>query len=318
LTRNLILLATVAALSISVKTTAAQGLLPSPYGPEDQAGASNLITPEKALQAAGLITQGRIYPLSRIYETEMPMFGRRVFALRGTGGIAGGPLGQNQAIWNDEFIATEIGQIGTQFDGLGHVGIRTSEGDLYYNNIRGEDLHGPGGLLKLGVEHVKPFFTRGVLVDIERYKGEMMDAGYEVTLDDILGALEQQGIDPDSISSGDVVLFHTGWGALWKVDNVRFASGEPGIGMEAAVWLGEKGVSMVGADTWGMEAVPNPDGVSAFPVHQEFLVRRGIFIMENVATEDLAADGVYEFAFSFAPMKIKGATGVPGNAMAIR
>jgi kynurenine formamidase len=318
LTRNLILLATVAALSISVETTAAQGLLPSPYGPEDQAGASNLITPEKALQAAGLITQGRIYPLSRIYETEMPMFGRRVFALRGTGGIAGGPLGQNQAIWNDEFIATEIGQIGTQFDGLGHVGIRTSEGDLYYNNIRGEDLHGPGGLLKLGVEHVKPFFTRGVLVDIERYKGEMMDAGYEVTLDDILGALEQQGIDPDSISSGDVVLFHTGWGALWKVDNVRFASGEPGIGMEAAVWLGEKGVSMVGADTWGMEAVPNPDGVSAFPVHQEFLVRRGIFIMENVATEDLAADGVYEFAFSFAPMKIKGATGVPGNAMAIR
>jgi kynurenine formamidase len=313
-----ITLMTATALAFGIASAGAQEILPSPFGPDDQAGASNLITPEKALQAAALITQGDIYPLARIYETEMPMFGRRVFALRGTGGIAGGPVGENQAIWNDEFIATEIGQIGTQFDGLGHVGIRTSEGDLYYNNVRGEDIHGPGGLLKLGVEHVKPFFTRGVLVDIESYKGEMMDAGYEVSLDDVLGALQQQGVDPDSISSGDIVLFHTGWSALWNVDNVRFASGEPGIGMEAAMWLADKGVAMVGADTWAVEVVPNPDGVSAFPVHQEFLVRRGIFIMENVATEDLAADGVYEFAFSFAPMRIKGATGVPGNAMAIR
>ncbi len=306
------------ALAVSLGTAGAQEQLASRHGAGDQAGASNLITAEKVRQASALIKEGKTYPLARTYEAKMPLFGARVFALRATSGLAGGPAGDNQVIWNDDFLATEIGQVGTQFDGLGHIGIRTKDGDRYYGGVRGDELHGPAGLERLGIEHVKPFFTRGILVNLEAYKGKMLESGYEVTVDDIRGALKRQGFDAETISSGDVVLLHTGYGALWGKENARFNAGIPGIGLEAARWLASKGVAIVGADTWGVEVVPNPDPKLAFIVHQELITRNGIFLHENVATERLAADNVTEFAYSFAPMPIKGATGAPGNALAIR
>jgi hypothetical protein len=256
-----------AALTLSISSADAQERLTSKHGPGDQAGASNLITPDKVKQASGLIKEGKTYPLARTYEAKMPLFGARVFALRATGGLAGGPAGDNKVIWNDDFLATEIGQVGTQFDGLGHIGIRTAEGDRYYNGVKGEELHGPAGLEKLGIENVKPFFTRGILVNLEAYKGKMLDLGYEVTVDDIKGALQKQGFDAETISPGDVVLLHTGWGSLWGKENAKFNSGEPGIGLEAGRWLAGKGVAVVGADTWAVEVVPNPDSKLAFIVH---------------------------------------------------
>jgi kynurenine formamidase len=75
---------------------------------------------------------------------------------------------------------------------------------------------------------------------------------------------------------------------------------------------------MVCADSWGVEVVPNPDESLAFPVHQLILPKNGIYILENIITEELAMDKVYEFAFVFAPLRIKGATGSPGNPIAIR
>ena len=69
---------------------------------------------------------------------------------------------------------------------------------------------------------------------------------------------------------------------------------------------------------WAVEVVPNPDASLAFPVHQLFLPRNGIYIFENLATEDLARDSAYEFAFFFAPLRLKGASGSPGNPLAIR
>jgi kynurenine formamidase len=288
------------------------------WGAEDQAGASNTQTPDKAKQAASLITEGKTYPLARTLEPEMPLFGSRVFALRGTGGLAGGPAGDNQVIWNDDFLATEIGQVGTQFDGLGHIGIHDDHGGQFYGGRSAQDVLGPTGLKALGIEQVKPFFTRGVLIDVEGLRGAMLDSGDEVTVEDLTSAMQRQGIDPDSISEGDVVLIHTGWGSLWKQDNERFNSGAPGIGMEAARWLADKGVAIVGSDTWPVEVVPNPNADQVFPVHQELLARNGIFLLENVATERLKEAGVNEFAFSYAPAPIKGGTGAPGNALAIR
>lgn len=317
--KNLLVTTCLATALLASAASAQDAVAPAQWGADDQAGASNSQTPDKAKQAADLITEGRVIPLARTYEAGMPLFGDRAFALRGTGGLAGGPVGDNGVVWNDDFLATEIGQVGTQFDGLGHIGVHDAEeGAVFYGGRKSGDVHGSYGLKALGMEHVKPFFTRGVLVDLEGYKDGMLDAGYEVTVADIEGALEQQGIDPASISEGDVVLLHTGWGSLWMEDNERFNSGEPGLGIEAGEWLAEKGVAIVGADTWAVEVVPNPDSNQAFPVHQLFLARNGIFIHENVATERLKEAGVFEFAYAFSPMPLKGGTGVPGNAMAIR
>lgn len=303
---------------MATSTFAADKWWPSKYGKDDQAGASNLITPEKIKQAAALIKEGKVYSLIRDLEKSMPMYGSRVFALRATGAPAGQPLGDNKAIWNDDFLATEIGQVGTQFDALGHFGKRTKDGDIYYNGVKGSELNGPFGLQRLGIENVKPYFTRGILVDVEAYKGKMLDKGYEVTVDDIKGALKKQGFDAETITSGDVVLIHTGWGRLWNVDNARFLSGEPGIGLAAAKWLVKKNVSVVGGDSTSMEVVPNPNKNQAYDVHHELLTYNGINIMECVATERLADDKVTEFAFSYTPVPIKGATGSFGNATAIR
>jgi kynurenine formamidase len=102
------------------------------------------------------------------------------------------------------------------------------------------------------------------------------------------------------------------------VDNAKFGASAPGIGLEAARYLVEREIVMIGADTWSMEVVPNPNPQLQFPVHQLLIPRNGIYIFENLATEELARDRVYEFAFFFAPLKLQGATGSPGNPLAVR
>ena len=303
-----------AALLAAAGFAQADGHLMSPYGPDDQAGASNLMTPEKALQAVSLMKTGTVVSLGRNYEPEMPLFGSRVFAVRGTGGLAGGPLASNNVIWMDDFLSTEIGQVGTQFDGLAHIGIGGDK-PMFYNETPASDVFGSYGVKKLGIEHLKPFFTRGVMIDMVALRGRNMELGEEITADDIKAALEKQGTAPPG--KGDVVVFHTGWGSHWIKDNAKFNSGCPGIGLSAAAYLGEAGIAIAGADTWPVEVVPNPDPNLAFPVHQELITKRGIFIHENLATERLAEQNVYEFAYIFAPMQTKGATGSPGAPLAV-
>ena len=92
------------------------------------------------------------------------------------------------------------------------------------------------------------------------------------------------------IKPGDAVFMQTGWGELWKKDNATFNGGAPGIGVEAAEWLIKKEISLVGADTWPVEVVPNPDKKLAFPVHQMLITRHGIFIHENLQFDSLVAD----------------------------
>jgi len=315
LNKPLVVIATSALLFGSSLTFAdGHAELKSPFGDGDQAGASNLMTPEKALQAVSLMKSGTVVSLGRTYEPDMPLFGSRVFAVRGTGGLAGGPLGDNNVIWMDDFLATEIGQVGTQFDGLAHIGIG-GEKSVFYGGVPAEDVIGSYGVNKLGMEHIKPFFTRGVLIDMVALKGEPMEAGEEITADDIKAALEKQGVDAPG--NGDMVAIHTGWGQHWITDNDKFNAGAPGIGLDAAAYLAEQGIVIAGSDTWPVEVVPNPDPNLAFPVHQELIAKRGIFIHENLATERLAEEGVYEFAYIFSPMPTKGATGSPGAPLAV-
>ena len=285
---------------------------PSQFGKDDQAGRSNLMTPDRVKSAMKLIRQGKTVSLARTYSSKMPLFGHRVFAVRGTGGLAGGPLGDNKVTWMDDTLTAEIGQVGTQFDGLGHIGI----GDKFYNGIPAKDIFGATGMKKLGMEHIKPFFTKGVLIDMVLYKGAPMDGGQEITVADMEGALKKQGLSADSIGEGDVVMFHTGWVRHWIKDNKTYNGAVPGIGIEAGRWLAKKGVVIVASDTWPVEVVPNPNPKMAFPVHQILITQNGIFIHENAATERLAAEKVYEFAYIFNPLAVEGGTGSPGNALA--
>lgn len=295
---------------ISYTQTEQDKWYPSEWGTQDQRGAANRITPQKIVEALRLVKEGKIYQLGRVYEQEMPLFGTRHYSLRIPQTF--GPLGKNNIYWHEEVVSGELGQIGTQFDGLGHVGI----GDLFYNGFDRRDFAKPEGLTKLGVENAGVFVTRGVLIDVAGYKGvERLEKGYEITDDDLKKALAKEGV---SLRSGDVVVTHTGWGSLWKKDNATYNSGEPGIGLAAGKYLVDQKIIMMGSDTWGIEVVPNPDPDLAFPVHQLFIVKNGIYNIENIITEELAKEKVYEFAFIYTPLRLKGATGSPGNPIAIK
>lgn len=300
----------------SAQISASGDIVPSEWGSADERGATNRITPQKVLEATQLIKEGRIYELGRVYEAGMPMFPGRHYSLTIPGSPTGGPGGKNNIVYHDEMVSGQIGQVGTQFDGLGHIGTRIDGEDVFFNGFKRSEFGAAGGLGKLGVENVGVFVTRGVLIDMAGFKGvDRLAVGTVITARDLQDALEQQRVE---ISEGDVVLIHTGHGALWMVDNEEYNRGAPGIGMEAALWLVDKKIVMTGADTWPVEVIPSEDSELVFPVHQELIARRGIYNLENLDLSELAADKVYEFAFMFAPVKFKGATGSPGNPIAIK
>lgn len=287
---------------------------PSKWGVEDQRGAANLMTPERVLEAAKLIRTGKVYQLGRVYERDMPTFPHRTFRL--TIPAFRRVRGDNNQVGRDEFFVGEIGQMGTQMDGLGHVGCRLPDGDTYYNGIKSSDMEDAYGLKKLGVENAGAFFTRGVLVDLLAVRRvDRLPVGHEISLAELQGALEAQ---KTKIQKGDVVLLRTGHGKLWKKDNETYNSGEPGIGLEAAKWLIKQDIAMVGADNWGIEVDPPPNKKRPIEVHQWMIAKSGIYFLEDLNLEELAANQAYEFAFSFAPLKLQGATGSPGNPIAVR
>lgn len=289
---------------------------PSEWGADDQRGAANRLGPDKVLAAKDLIRTGKVYQLGRLYEQDMPIPGKRHYSLTIPGRPTGGPTGKNRIVHNDELISGEIGQIGTQFDGLGHVGVRVGAEDVFYNGNKLSEFGDTYGLKKLGVENAGAFFMRGILLDVAAVKQERsLPIGYVITPEDLEKALK---LAKAEIRPGDAVLINTGHGFWWKRDNKKFQDGEPGIGLAAGRWLSERKVTLVGSDNWAVEVVPSQDPDRPFEVHQWLLTRHGIYLLENLDLSELAQDRVYEFAFVFAPLRLKGATGSPGNPLAIR
>jgi kynurenine formamidase len=262
--------------------------------------------------------------MGQVYEKGMPIFGDRTYALHIPGAPTyNQPFGSNMLIGNDEFICAEIGQVGTQFDGLTHIGTRMTMADgatqdVYYNGFTGDEILGTYGMRELGIEKIKPIVTRGVLIDIAGYKGvERLPNGYEVSVADVRGALEKQGLSEDGLREGDALFFRYGWSQLWG-EPERYNDSPAGIGLEVARWVARNNATMIGSDSWTSEVVPNPNPELVFPVHQELLVKNGIFNLENLRLEELAAEETWEFLFVFSPVPFKGATGSPGRPIAIR
>jgi kynurenine formamidase len=285
----------------SWRPPAADVRCPSAWGAGDERGAANTVTPERVVAAARLIRTGEVIELGRVLAADMPVNPGRSFNLYTK--RTNGPLGTNKRYSNEEVVTTEIGQVGTQFDMLSHQGID----GLFYNCVKIDEVASRNGFSKLGVEKIGGLFARGVLVDVAALKGvQMLASDYEIQVADLESALAREHV---TLAAGDAVLIHTGWGRLWGVDNTKYVTSSPGIGIAAAEWLAKQHVLLIGADTGPVEILPNPDKQLDLPVHQIALVVNGIFLLENLKLDQLAAKSLYEFALVLEPLKLRGGTG---------
>ena len=267
-----------------------------------------------ALEAAKLVKTGKTYSLGITVNTTTPAYPPRTCSIYivqpGQTGSAEG-LGPTKTTYNDDILNCWTG-IGTQLDGLGHIGV----GDRYYNGNKWQEFAQIGGLKKLGADKVPPMVTRGVLLDMAAHYGvDVVKEGTAFNKAEIEAVAKKQGVE---IRQGDVVIFHTGWLSLIEKDPKRYGSVEPGLGRDGARYLVGKGVVAVGADTWGLEAIPFEQCAGVFEVHQILLPMNGTYILENVNTAELAKDKAWEFLFVLGQNKYQGAVQSMINPVAIR
>jgi kynurenine formamidase len=286
----------------------------SKHGPNDEIGNLNYLTPEKTLAATKLVTKGKAYRLGIETNKNTPAFPPRTFSVTilQPGQVAGGSLGPSKTTYNDDIITGWVG-VGSQIDGLGHIGIDY----VYYNCVKAADFAQADGLKKYGMETIPAIATRGVLLDMAGLLGsDPVKEGTAFNRAQIEAAMKRQGIR--SIERGDVVLFYTGWTKLIGKDDKRYNTGEPGLGVDGAKYLASLGVAMVGADTWGLEVLPFEKNTGVFEVHQILLPLNGIFILENMNTEEMVKDQAWEFLFTLGPSRVTGAVQAIINPIAIK
>ena len=295
-------------------TTRQESCVPSRFGPADQTGNLHYVTPAKTLAATRLVTRGKAYRLGIETNKRTPAYPPRTFAITVVqpGQPLGAPIGPTRTTYNDDIITGWVG-IGSQIDGLGHLGID----NVYFNCNKAADFVTVEGLKKLGIETVPPIATRAILLDMVGYFGsDPVKEGTPFNRAEIEGAMKRQRIP--SIEKGDVVLFHTGWAKLIGKDDKRYGAGEPGVGVGGASYLASRGVAMVGADTWGLEVIPAEKDSGVFEGHQILLARNGIYILENMDTAEMVKDGAWQSLFTLGPPRVTGAVQAIINPIAIK
>jgi kynurenine formamidase len=252
------------------------------------------------VRAARLVRTGRVFDLAHVLDSSVPAFPGRSF--RQTLGAPEGGIGRNQVGWVVETVMAPS-QIGTHMDGLNHLRI----GDRSYNGFRIDDIAEAWGTNRLGIETLPQVVTRGLLLDVAAARGTArLGAGDVVTPADAEKALAGNGL---AVEPGDAVLFHTGWGGQWGVDDAGYSAGEPGPGRALGAWLAEHRVAVTGCDTWSFGPVPPEDPDEPFVVPQVLNAHHGVVVLENLRLAELAAAGVAEFLFVVSHAKLRGATG---------
>lgn len=309
--RNTLILLIGLALASTIQ--AKEDWYPSKYGAGDTLGALNNLSADKVLQAVRLVKTGKTYALGVETGPDSPAYPPRSYSmtiLQSNDGT-GTPQGSNKATSNDDLMNVWMG-IGSQIDGLGHVGIN----HVYYNGNHARDFVTPKGLTKLSTDKLPPMVSRGILLDMTKLLGtDLIAEGTAFNRKEIDAAAKAANLE---IEPGDVVLFHTGWLNVMYSDPVRFMAGQPGLGLEGARYLAELGVVAVGADNWALEVLPSEDKTHTFPVHTELLAKNGVYILENMDARALAADNATEFLFVLGQPRFVGAVQAVINPIAIR
>jgi hypothetical protein len=301
------------------------------WGPEDEKGTLNLVTPEMVTAAAGLVSKGKTISLALPFDDAGPQTGARgrfnpihLMIRDGADAVAGTSIrdfygGVDQHFrGTDDLIIMPL-QSGTQWDAMGHVVFENK----IYNGFGAEWVSSRGALKGDVAQAADGMVGRGVLLDVPRALGvDWLEPGFAIGAEELRQAESHGAVE---VGPGDFVFVRTGAMAAARAAGTwgDYAGGPaPGLGLASVEWVGDRDIAALAADTWGLEVRPNETPDVFQPLHLILIVHMGlwlgeIFDLEPLA-DDCAADGVYEFMFCGPPLPFTRAVGSPLNPMAIK
>jgi kynurenine formamidase len=296
------------------------------WGADDVRGTMNYLTEAHRAAAAALVRRGVSFSLSQSFDMDGPQKGWRrrtnpVHTMLDTGtdavaGVQGFPHGIGGA---DDVVSMPL-QCSTQWDGLGHIFDR----GMAWNGRPADEVVTSLGDGVTGIETVANGIAgRGVLLDVGRSHGENgeLPDGFAITTGHLESTMRSQGV---SVGTGDLVLVRTGQLTRARRDGWGdYAGGAaPGLSFTTADWLHDSEIAAIATDTWGFEVRPNEFDEAFQPLHQIAIPNIGLFLGEmwdlDALADDCAADGVYEFFLTAAPIPVTGAVGAPVNPIAVK
>jgi kynurenine formamidase len=292
----------------------------SPYGKDDEIGMLNLIDAQSRSAILGRADASKMFDLSVDHFVGMPgWFGAgdqpyQIWMTHTPAGevvanTMGASLEANTLVGYSGDSISMYTHCGTHIDTFNHFGYRGK----IFNGFNEKEHLGSRAWEKCGAEKHPPIFARGVLLDVAAMHGvKVLAPSHAIGEDDIKACLKRQNL---TLKPGDVVLLRTGQMTIWP--DIAFVSNTPGLNRQGAEFLAKHGAIMIGADNLTLEQTPSAEPVNFFPVHTYLLAEAGIPILEMAYLEELAAEGVQEFAFFGACIKLRGATGAPMRPVAM-
>lgn len=279
------------------------------WGPDDELGTLNYITPEKRIAAAGLVRLGKVIRLGRDLETRpsrknpTPIVHRMLY------------VGHRDPIASlDEFTIAPHGYAVTHLDAVGHVYFR---GEIW-NGRKASEVVRPYGLEFASIYAMREgVFTRGILLDVARARGvAWLEPGDDVTPDDLEAAEDLAGV---RAGRADAIFVRVGLAAREAIEGPEDPGVRAGLSIDCVPWLHDREIAVWSGDC--IERLPQPDGALPMPLHQLGFVAMGLAILDNPNLEELAdfaaTSGRHEFLLTCAPLPIPGGTGSPVNPLCV-
>lgn len=275
------------------------------WGPDDQLGAANLITPLKRKQALALARNGTSVSLAHNPLTEAAVDNQSPFEHT-----------MNRGLSTDTYKVSYHGYAHSHIDALCHILYK----DQTYNGYARADVNTEKGCTKLGVENLKNgIITRGILIDIPRLKNlPYLEPGTPVFVEDLEAWERKAGV---KVSAGDAIFLRTGrWARRQKLGPWNVPQNEAGYHASVAPWLKARGVAFLGSDD-AQDVTPSLVEGVALPVHILAITALGVDILDNQDLEAVAETAArlnrWEFLLTVAPVPVTGGTGFPVNALAV-
>ena len=282
------------------------------WGKGDERGALNHIGSMQIQEAAALARSGRVLSLAQTLSSRTPVPHHRAqvqhFMGRDGGDYAAGARRPGGFQFAEDTVLLPL-HVGTHIDALCHAWYD----DALYNGFPGNGTRSSSGATRCGIDKMGPVVGRGLLLDVAGVQGDLLRDGAAIGPRDLEQAAKRAGI---AVGQGDIVLIRTGWAERpGRADYVSF-DGEPGLDVDAALWLAEREIAVLGADNFAVEVIPFAEG-AVFPVHQRLIRDFGVPLLEGLVLHELATTGRHEFLFVASPLPVVGGTGSPVNPIAI-